>query len=537
MAESMRDRVLKEIISTEETYLRQLDILEKFFEKPCIEKCLLPTNVHTSVFGELSTLRRMNEELYKELTAEDSNVGQAFLHLAPFLKAYSSYANSYQTSLNLLQEWIVRSPELKVWLAGTETRPEVQTKLPSLLITPVQRVPRYRLLLEELRRYTPEDHPHYSDIIGALEEISRVAEHINKCVCEGECVQRMLLLQKAFKYGQPNIIAPGRTLLKEGRLHKVSRKGSGSHERLFFLFSDMLVYTKIPSSSSMTTSNSLQMGHVVEYKAGSLQCCCVLPLKHCTVTPIFGSSNQCKTFRICCESENLVLYSSDADEGNSWLLAIEEAIARLAAKRRTLRKESSSKKPMRRPALRKFTLKGNPNELQVLKATTQTVDSPKTPKCTPPPLPPPPPPPPSSSSVKTVTSPQPTKPPQTSKSPFARAKECFASPKMRLTATSKKKKSKRKHEDVEVSENDEGGFERPKVKLKSLNSHIPTSPQRKWDPRDREQCLLDQFKRPKTVLLPCHLPSVSDGASFPTSPARQLTLQPPNSSQVMNVWW
>ena len=52
------------------------------------------------------------------------------------------------------------------WLSGTESRPEVQCKLPALLITPVQRVPRYRLLLEELVKHTSSDHVQYEDIIG-----------------------------------------------------------------------------------------------------------------------------------------------------------------------------------------------------------------------------------------------------------------------------------------------------------------------------------------------------------------------------------
>ena len=43
--------------------------------------------------------------------------------------------------------------------------------LPSLLIMPIQRIPRYRLLFEELLKETPEDHLDYDDIKAALKEI------------------------------------------------------------------------------------------------------------------------------------------------------------------------------------------------------------------------------------------------------------------------------------------------------------------------------------------------------------------------------
>lgn len=39
-------------------------------------------------------------------------------------------------------------------------------KLPSLLITPIQRIPRYRLLLKQILDHTPEQSPDYHLIIG-----------------------------------------------------------------------------------------------------------------------------------------------------------------------------------------------------------------------------------------------------------------------------------------------------------------------------------------------------------------------------------
>lgn len=70
-----------------------------------------------------------------------------------------------------------------------------------------------------------------------------------------------------------------------------------------------------------------------------------------------------------CESEEIVLFSSDQSAGQEWERILRETINKLLENRRTLRKESSARKPMRRPALRKLKAWGNEEEIQLLRAT------------------------------------------------------------------------------------------------------------------------------------------------------------------------
>lgn len=55
---------------------------------------------------------------------------------------------------------------VKDFISKQETRPEVGRKLPSLLITPIQRVPRYKLLLQEVLQHTPNKHREYNRLQG-----------------------------------------------------------------------------------------------------------------------------------------------------------------------------------------------------------------------------------------------------------------------------------------------------------------------------------------------------------------------------------
>lgn len=65
-----------------------------------------------------------------------------------------------------MQEIQQNDPTAAEFISNQETRPEVNSKLSSLLITPIQRVPRYKLLLKEVLRHTPPRQKEYNELQG-----------------------------------------------------------------------------------------------------------------------------------------------------------------------------------------------------------------------------------------------------------------------------------------------------------------------------------------------------------------------------------
>jgi hypothetical protein len=51
--------------------------------------------------------------------------------------------------------------------------------LESLMITPVQRIPRYEMMLAELLKSTPADHVDRREVLEALQEVRATAKAIN----------------------------------------------------------------------------------------------------------------------------------------------------------------------------------------------------------------------------------------------------------------------------------------------------------------------------------------------------------------------
>ncbi|XP_053972787.1 rac guanine nucleotide exchange factor JJ-like [Hylaeus anthracinus] len=326
---NLRCQAIQEILTTEVTYLRQLEILMEYFIEPMFKKKLLDHILLSTLSENIKTLYNVSGELVKELKEDPENIAGAFHKLAPFFKLYSVYAYDYEQVLSLIQTKQESNFIFKDFISKQESRPEVSRKLPSLLITPIQRVPRYRLLLQEVLQHTPHKHKEYNLLQVCLVEVEKAARHINTLVEQHEEVQKLLKLQKCI-VNPINLVKPGRRFIKQGALMRVSRRGNSAYRRYFVLLSDTLLYCKGDPENSLTL-------------------CCVLPLNKCKVECVLSGG----LFRVSCLNETLLLYS-EKDDSNLWMEAIENSIKKYAECRQTLRKDSSSRKPLRHNNLNLF---------------------------------------------------------------------------------------------------------------------------------------------------------------------------------------
>eukprot|EP01128_Nolandella_sp_AFSM9_P003526 TRINITY_DN1519_c0_g1_i1.p1 TRINITY_DN1519_c0_g1~~TRINITY_DN1519_c0_g1_i1.p1 ORF type:complete len:595 (+),score=89.83 TRINITY_DN1519_c0_g1_i1:50-1786(+) len=113
----------------------------------------------------------------------------------------------------------------------------------NLLITPVQRIPRYNLLLADLWKNTPEDHPDDVSLYKAIEFMKKVAAHVNLSVAKNQN------FGKLTGEGLEHLLAAHRILLIDGEMHCTNitdfrRKKQEGRKRdyKFLLFNDVLVY-------------------------------------------------------------------------------------------------------------------------------------------------------------------------------------------------------------------------------------------------------------------------------------------------------
>lgn len=161
-----RRQAVQEILTSERSYIAQLELLMQFFIRPLKEKQIISTDNFLALFGQVEMIYSLNQELLQELEANLDNVAKAFKRMAPFFKLYSVYAFDYNRAQLILQDLTDKNGSFKKFLEVTESRPEVQRKLISLLIAPIQRVPRYRLLLQQVVLYSSPSDPDFKLLQG-----------------------------------------------------------------------------------------------------------------------------------------------------------------------------------------------------------------------------------------------------------------------------------------------------------------------------------------------------------------------------------
>eukprot|EP00090_Calanus_glacialis_P012488 TRINITY_DN21062_c0_g1_i1.p1 TRINITY_DN21062_c0_g1~~TRINITY_DN21062_c0_g1_i1.p1 ORF type:complete len:634 (-),score=143.73 TRINITY_DN21062_c0_g1_i1:246-2147(-) len=339
---ALRNRAIEEIINSEKSYLHQLEIVEEYFMKPLQESGILPSQVYANIFGDILGIRQVNKELLVAMEVSTDKIGKVFMDLAPYLKFYSTYANDFKQATQLVEDQMEKNKPFKALLAKQESRPEVQKKLNALLITPVQRIPRYKLLLDDIIKNTPRFHPDKDNLQEARTQIDAIAWYINDQIKDYENSRIMIDIQKSLQGGVPKIIKPDRKLIKQGNLMKVNKNGGHAQPRYVILFSDMLMYCKIKG-------NIIQGGMLELPKNDALEVCAVLPLKHTVVDEVVGKG----VFTIKCQKEHLVLYSPNVEDSD-WVDIIQKAIKTLKKNKASLRRESSMFEPMRKPDLIKI---------------------------------------------------------------------------------------------------------------------------------------------------------------------------------------
>lgn len=81
-----------------------------------------------------------------------------------FLKVYTSYVQNFNTSMAAIER-VSRKKDVATYFQQCKEHPEGKSlDLASFLIMPVQRIPRYNLLLTDMFKNTWAEHPDYENL-------------------------------------------------------------------------------------------------------------------------------------------------------------------------------------------------------------------------------------------------------------------------------------------------------------------------------------------------------------------------------------
>jgi len=265
----LRTKYIREILQTEETFVNSLFIAIKNFFHPLREDAtkhkdsILPMEVIIVIFSNMEDIHSVHENFLKILKKRVQNwsplqkVGGIILKLVPKLSAYTQYICKFDYASKALAENLQNNIKFRSFVEAIMKLPGIEQNLQSYLIMPVQRIPRYKLLVEGLLKKTPEDHPDYADLQTALQELDKKAQSINRAKLKAESrgkldeIQHLLLNSKLPKCQEINIISNQRYFRREGLLD-VSFNRDKITQYYCYLFNDAILITKHKKDKGMT---------------------------------------------------------------------------------------------------------------------------------------------------------------------------------------------------------------------------------------------------------------------------------------------
>eukprot|EP00939_MAST-03C_sp_MAST-3C-sp1_P002226 g2226.t1 len=168
-----RQHVIAEILSTEERYIESMHILIHAYRNVAKHYC--------GQSGWRESRRNSNIGFVDPVACEtlEEAVGTLLGQYAHFFLMYKGYIHNFEHSQAHLQN------ELKAkrsWASHCKEQMKVMggISIQSLLIMPVQRLPRYRLLVKELLKSTTGDAPFRTSLEEALGNVERALSAANE---------------------------------------------------------------------------------------------------------------------------------------------------------------------------------------------------------------------------------------------------------------------------------------------------------------------------------------------------------------------
>ncbi|XP_027857804.1 FYVE, RhoGEF and PH domain-containing protein 4a isoform X6 [Xiphophorus couchianus] len=245
-------KIASELLHTEKAYVARLNLLDQVFCTKMMEeanKGTFPLDVVKNIFSNITSIHAFHSQfllpdLEKRMGewASTPRIGDILQKLTPFLKMYAEYVKNFDKAMELLKQWTDRSPPFKAIIQEIQSQ-EIcgSLTLQHHMLEPVQRVPRYEMLLKDYLKKLPQNDPDRSDAEKSLEIIATAATHSNSAIRKSENLKKLMEIYEMLGE-EEDIVHPSNEFIKEGHIMKLAARNTSTMDRYLFLFNNMLLY-------------------------------------------------------------------------------------------------------------------------------------------------------------------------------------------------------------------------------------------------------------------------------------------------------
>ncbi|XP_062931610.1 FYVE, RhoGEF and PH domain-containing protein 4 [Cynocephalus volans] len=323
-------KIANELLLTERAYVNRLDLLDQVFYCKLLEEAnrgSFPAETVNKIFSNISSINAFHSkfllpELEKRMQEWETTprIGDILQKLAPFLKMYGEYVKGFDNAMELVKNMTERIPQFKSVVEEIQKQKICGSlTLQHHMLEPVQRIPRYEMLLKDYLRKLPADSLDWNDAKKSLEIISTAASHSNSAIRKMENLKKLLEIYEMLGE-EEDIVNPSNELIKEGQILKLAARNTSAQERYLFLFNNMLLYcvprfSLVGSKFTVRTRVGIDGMKIVE--------------THNEEYP--------HTFQVSGKERTLELQASSEQDKEEWIKALQETIDTFHQRHETFR--------------------------------------------------------------------------------------------------------------------------------------------------------------------------------------------------------
>ncbi|XP_077430231.1 FERM, ARHGEF and pleckstrin domain-containing protein 1-like isoform X2 [Vanacampus margaritifer] len=314
--------IAKELLTTERTYFKELHVITESFQRIAEkDEDAFPVTVRNLISANYDPIYKFHQSFLKEveqrlaqwegrsnahIKGDYQRIGDVLLKNIQSLRQLTTHLQKHSECLVELERTCRFSRKAEALCGELEQQRVCYLPFNLFLLRPLHRLLHYKLILERLCKHYPPTHEDFRDCRAALADITELMLQLQGTMMKMENFQKLLELKKDLT-GIDNLAIPGREFIRLGCLSKLS--GKGLQQRMFFLFSDSLVYT----SRGMSPSNQFKVHGQ-------------LPLFGMTITESEEEWGVPHSFTLFGQQQSVVVAASCAAEMERWVEDIRMAI-------------------------------------------------------------------------------------------------------------------------------------------------------------------------------------------------------------------